>query len=266
VALIVIAVLAVVGFFVARAVNSLIGRHAVPASPFARSVVRRGVAIGAGTTVFLLGYVLLVGDLSFSTRTIPTFTSLQLHPDASLKGSVAFNALPISSHGKKLGCVDILPASGGPPRQLFCASQPTAMGAALTWLDGGRLQATNRGPDHWRKIVDVRSGVITEVRWMKPPATPAKLGSGPAGEKIDLTTSRGTMHLSLEIGSAKRELLSIAVPPNYSLSNSAWSPDGKWFVVQDSADRLLTVTTGANPVTRLLLDGGTEPAVTGVAY
>ena len=265
-ALFVIALLVVLGLAVVKIVNTLIRNRANPMSSIARPGVRLGTALAAGIVAFLLGYFLLVGGLVSSTRSIPVFSSLQSHPDASLKGTVAYNALPIASQGKKLGCVDIVSASGGPSRRLFCASQPMEMGAALTWLADGRLRATNRGQDHWCKIVDAHSGAIQEVSWVRPPAPTTVLATGPTGEKVALSTSDGTLRLTLKSGSTNRVLLSIAVPPNYSMSNLAWSPDGKWFVVEDSAGRLLSITTGASPVTRLLLDGGTEPAVTDIAY
>jgi hypothetical protein len=262
VALLVIALLVVVGFVVAKAVDSIIRTTTAVTSRLAQPRVRIGTAVGVGVIIFVVGYVVLVGELSSLTRSVPNFTSLRSHPDTSLRGTVAYNALPIAAKGKKLGCVDVLPAPGGPSRQLFCASQPKAMGAALVWLADGRLQATNRGQDHWSKIVDLRSGAVSSTRWVEPPAVTSKLATGPAGQILNLSTSHGTLRLTLRSGSTSRVLLSIAVPPTYSFGQLSWSPDGQWFVVEDSGGRLLTITTGPNPETRLLLDGGTEPAVT----
>lgn len=135
-----------------------------------------------------------------------------------------------------------------------------AMGAALTWLSNGRLQATNRGQDHWRKVVDLQTRAIEEAPWVKPPPT-ASLATGPKGEReghgVDV---RGTLHVTLTSGSGRHELLPVAVPRDYSFDNLAWSPDGRWFMVQDGAARLLIITTGSHPSTRILIDGGTESA------
>jgi hypothetical protein len=171
---------------------------------------------------------LLVGDFSSSLHPIPRFASLEAQPDPSLSGTVAYNALSVGSpQGKKWGRVDVVPASGGPSKQLFCASQPKALGAALSWLPDGRLQATNRGQDHWRKIVNVRTGTIKESPWVKPPDPTTSLATGPKGEKVTVSTSRGTLHVTLASNSGYHELLTVGVPPDYTINNLEWSPDGQ---------------------------------------
>lgn len=261
-----IVLLLIVGLAVVRMANSLIQRNAGATSAFAGRSVRLGTAIVAGVVAVLIGYFLLVGDLNSLTRAYPTFAPLRSNPDTSLRGTVAYNALPIASHGKKLGCVDVVSASGGSPRQLFCANQPMAMGAALNWLTDGRLQATNRGQDHWSKIVNLQTGMIEETTWVKPPASTSNLATGPGGEKVTESRSRGRLRLTLTKGSASRVLLSIAVSRDYSLNNLAWSPDGKWFIAEDSAGQLLSITTGSKSSTRLLIDDGTEPAATDITF
>jgi hypothetical protein len=84
---------------------------------------------------------------------------------------VAYNPLPTRSSKGKFGCVDVVAASGGPSRQLFCESQPKAMGADLKWLADGRRQATDQYKARWIKVVNVTTGAIETLAGVKV-ATP----------------------------------------------------------------------------------------------
>jgi hypothetical protein len=184
-----------------------------------------GAALAIGLTLF----VLLVGNVTGITNAAPTFASLRAHPDSSLKGIVAFNALPNGSAKEgKSGCVYVMAASGrGPVTKLFCRPQPQARSAALRWLPNGHLQVTNRGRTHWRLEVDVASSVVTLTR-----------------HGVD------------------RTLLSVAVPPAYTVSSPHWSPDGTWLLVETSRSQLVVLTTGSHPTARMRHDRAEDAAVT----
>lgn len=266
-ALIAIGVVCLVGVLVALGAYYLLARLDREDSPWSRPGTRTLIAATAGVVVAVVIGLALVGGFRGVTASIPSFRSLTVHPDASLHGTVAFDRLPIGTpQGVKLGCVDVIDASGVGRRQLFCASQPKAMDAQLVWRADGRLVATNRGQDHWCKVIDVATGTITSAPWVKPDDAATTLSSGPQGQTLDASVSFGRLRLTLRYARDVRTLLAVTVPRDYSFSQAAWSPDGKWFVVQDSAARLLLVTTGAHPRTRLLVDGATSPAVTATSF
>jgi hypothetical protein len=250
------------GLAVVALVFVLIGRLASAGSFLARRGVRVAVSVLAGLIVGLVGTVVGTGGAGNPFAPLPSFPSLATHPDVSLHGTVAYNALPTGSkEGVKRSCVKVVAASGGTPHTLFCAQQPKFMGAALVWLADGRLQATSLDQDHWRKVIDVTTGAITDAAWSKPAVVPLEAVGGPHGERVTVSTTFGILHLDLVRGSTTRTLLSVDVPRDYSMESLAWSPDGTFLVVEDSAARLLVITTGAHPTTRMLIDGGSGPAV-----
>lgn len=242
---------------------ALIGRFARAGSAIARRGVRVVVSVLVGLVVALVGIAFGGGNGGSIFTPMPTYPSLAAHPDPSLRGTVAYNALATGSkEGKKLACVAVVAASGGTPKKVFCAQQPKSMGAALVWLSDGRLQATSLDQDHWRKVIDVATGAVSDVPWSKPSVPSLEGVRGPHGERVTTSTTFGRLHLDVTSGSTTRTLLSVNVPRDYSMNSLAWSPDGSYLVVEDSASRLLVITTGAHPTTRMLLDGGTGPAVT----
>ena len=260
------AVVFVVGVLVALSTYALLAASGRRESSRSRPGVRAVIAVTAGVSV-ALALVVVLGEFRGVTAGIPNFPSLAAHPDATLRGTVAFNRLPIGTpQGVKLGCVDVVDASGANRRQLFCEPQPKAMDAELVWLGDNRLMATNRGQDHWRTIVDVLSATRTNAPWVKPRGPAATLARGPQSQTLDATISRGRLRLTMRGDGTTRTLLDVAVPRYYTLEQVAWSPDGRWFVVQDSAARLLVVTTGTHPSTRMLIDGGTSAAVTNTVF
>ncbi|HUX03430.1 MAG TPA: hypothetical protein VMV53_00770 [Acidimicrobiales bacterium] len=266
-ALMVIGIVCLVGLLAALAAYYLLTRLDRGDSPWTRPGARTLIATTAGVIVALVIALAVVGDFRGAVAGIPDFRSLAVHPDASLHGTVAFNRLPIGTpQGIKLGCVDVVDASGVGPRQLFCEPQPKAMDAELAWRGDARLVATNRGQDHWRKIVDVATGTITIVPWVRPGEPATTLSPGPQGQTLDVSVSFGRLRLTMRRAGVTRTLLTVTVPRDYTFSQVAWSPNGKWLVVQDSAARLLVITTGARTTTRLLVDGATSPAVTNTSF
>jgi len=231
------------------------------------SVVR--VIVGAAVTLVVVLAFLVFVDVRNQFRPIPSFPSLAAHPDPSLHGTVAYNALPIATPSGKQGCVDVAAASGGASKQLFCADQPKAMGAELQWLADGRLQATDQYQARWRKVIDVRTGVIENFPGAKvtlPLQRDSYTVPGPDGKTIVTEVGNGTMKVSLIESSTTRVLVDITIPNAYGLQRPVWSPDGKWILAEDSASRLLVITTGEKSTTRILVENATGPAVTGTDY
>lgn len=234
--------------------------------PGARREIRLTVAVVIGIGVAVLIYAVLVGGPGINVfRSMPTFPSVESSPDPALRGTVAYNALAIGTPQGKMGCVDVISVAGGRAVQLFCADQPKAMGVDLVWLDDGRLEATDQYAARWRKIVDLTTGDITTLPGTEVATKVVKdtlTVPGPGGKRVSSAVHSGSLIVTLTTPSGSRTLLDVQVPREYSFNAMAWSPDGRWIVAEDSAARLLVISTGEHPVTRMLLDGGWGPAAT----
>ncbi len=233
------------------------------------SVGRRGpwwiIFSLAGVALVVVAAFLVVDGSSGVFNKVPTYPSLRSHPDASISGTVAFTALGEATPTGKQSCVEAVAAGGGAPVRLFCVKWGKAktMPPALRWRSDGRLDVTSVDLNHWRKLVDVATGAVTDVAWAPPTTTTTAVG--PQGQIVEWHVSSGTLSLTITTSGAKRTLLSVAVPPEYSLSGPAWGPSGAWFSVVDSASRILVVTTGSRSRVRFLADGE-SPAVTGRTF
>ena len=222
------------------------------------------VVIGLGVAVSI--YAVLVGGGGINVfRSMPTFPSVESSPDPALRGTVAYNALAIGTPQGKLGSVDVISVAGGRAVQLFCADQPKAMGADLAWLDDGRLEATDQYAARWRKIVDLTTGDVATLPGTKVAPKVARdtlTVLGPGGMSVSSAVHSGSLTVTLTTPSGSRTLLDRQVPREYSFNAMVWSPDGRWIVAEDSAARLLVISTGQHPATRMLLEGGWGPAAT----
>ena len=208
----------------------------------------------SGVALAAIAAFLVFGGSSGVFNKLPTFASLRAHPDPRISGTVAYSTLGVATAEGKKTCVEVVAAGGGTPLRLFCVSwgQKKFVEPALRWMSGGRLDVTSQDSDRWRKLVDVATGVVSDVTWAPPNIT---TDLGPHGEELTWHTSLGTLRLTMTTGATSRTLLSVAVPPEYSLSGPQWSPSGQWFTMVDSASRILVVTTGASPKVRYLVDG-----------
>jgi hypothetical protein len=253
---ILLGVLAVVGVVAWLASDWIVRRSARSGPALRRPLVRRSIDVTATAVVVLFVYVLAHGDFGGTFYANPTYPSLQTSPDLTLVGTVAYNPLAIGSKQGKFGCVNVIAASGAKKQQLFCASQPKAMGADLTWLSDGRLQAVNQGSDNWRKVIDVSTGVTqTLARTTTPTSLPDPgLVIGPQGQHVEFSRSMNVITLTLVKASQRRDLVRVNVPRDYRFSELAWSPDGKWFALGDGG-RIMIVTTSTHSTIRFLADG-----------
>jgi hypothetical protein len=228
----------------------------------------RSVLIGAAGVVVLVVAVLAVVVVRSLTVHEPSFPSLAAHPDPSITGTVAY--VDAASE-----CVHVVAAAGAPDKQVYClppfvpAKSPTEgkqSGPQLRWLSGGRLEVTmfraymgkdqppTYGPG-WQKVVDIRTGAVTDTPAASVPSTPdltLQPATNQRGQTLTSTSERGHVRIALTDSTGTRTLMEAHGPSDYtySLRTAFWSPDGQWAAADDG--RILVVTTGARPVTRVL--------------
>lgn len=222
-----------------------------------RKKTRRVIAIAA--VPVCIGLFFVGRSVYWSLKATPNFDSLVTTPDATLVGTVAFFR-PYPNNE----CIYLVKASGGQPVKSVCVGGD----GQLEWLDDGRLQVTMYGRQEDRAddkgvLVDVRSGTTESVPMEKIPEwRDITEVDGPNGEKVVSKSRQGQLTVTLTDTSGTRQLLKVGAPDTYTFGLPAWSPDAKWFVVKDDKDRLLTITVGSSPTTRVLVEGGYWPAVT----
>ncbi len=238
----------------------------VPPAPAAsppRLATRRKVLAAVAAVVVVIGGFFLARALYWALfQPTPDFPSLVTTPDRSLLGTVAF-LKPGDDR-----CVYLVAASGGEPQQLACGDR---LAGELAWRDDGRLQSTgypsdDSDDDPVSRIIDPATGDVEEVPTAEIPPYrewPEHAWPGPNGEEVTCKNGGGKLTLSLTVDGRSRTLLSTGAPSTYCMHRPTWNEDGSWFVVKDDLDRLLLVTTTDPSSTRLLVDGGYWPAVTG---
>ena len=236
--------------------------------------------VGAVIAV-IAAVALVVGFLTFRslTRPVPQFASLAEQPDRSLQGTVAYFA-------DQVRCVKIVAAAGGPAKTVFhlpemdvqqAVKQGKEIGPQLVWLPGGRLQVTmfrmtppskpgavpafHRG---WQKIIDVRTGKVEDVPAADIPSQPNRQTHpmvSPTGQRISWTSDSGRVKVTLtDRNGSSRTLLSVQGPSDYTywLGAAFWAPNWQWIAADDG--RILIITTGHTPVTRVLTSESSQVA------
>ncbi len=248
--------------------------------PVSRKKRRIGIIVGAAIAAIAV-VALVLGLLTFSslTRPVPQFASLAEHPDASLQGTVAYFA-------DQTRCVKVVAAAGGPAKTVLCLPEMDVqqavregkeIGPQLVWLPGGRLQVTmfrmtpppepgaapvfHRG---WQKIVDVRTGKVQNVPAADVPSQPNRQTHpmvSPSGQRISWTSDNGKVKVMLtDRNGSSRTLLSVQGPSGYTygLGAAFWAPNWQWIAADDG--RILIITTGYPPVTRVLTTESSQGA------
>ena len=142
------------------------------------------------------------------------------------------------------------------------------IGPQLVWLSGGRLQVTmfRMTPPAkagavpalhpgWQKIIDVRTGTVEDVPAADVPSQPNRQTHpvvSPSGQRISWTSDNGRVKVMLTGRNGSRTLLSVQGPGEYTYSLGAafWAPNWQWIAADDG--RILIITTGNPPVTRVL--------------
>ena len=244
------------------------------------------VLVVVAAVAIALPVALVVGHLA-NAREVPVFPSLADAPDPALEGTVAYV-------DDATGCVRVAAASGQQPsKEVYClpALDPETaktlgkpIGPQLVWRAGGTLEVTMfrmtdpPGPNvrpGWQKLVDVRTGSVTDVPDAQAPSVPdlsAQTTVRADGARLlttsDAASGRISIALAATVGSP-RMLLEVQGPGEYTygLEAAFWSPDGRWVVADDG--RILVVVPSDPPVVRLLLGPrtrlGGDPAFARIA-
>jgi hypothetical protein len=229
---------------------------------------------GKAGVVLGVGFLVLRGV----NRPVPHFASLAGHPDRSLQGTVAYYA-------DRSRCVKIVAAAGRPARTVWCLPEMDVaravkagkeIGPQLVWLAGGRLEVTmfrmmpparpGAVPGWrpgWQKVIDVRTGNIEDVPAAKVPSQPNRATHpmiSPAGQRIGWTSGNGRVTVTLTGRHRSRTLLDVRGPGEYTyrLGAAFWAPNWRWIAADDG--RILIITTGRHPVTRVLTSESSHEA------
>lgn len=259
----------------------VIPRRWAPDAGSPRPRHRRWVWIALPALVALVAVawlVLVVTELHGQSRPIPSFPSLIQNPDSSLHGTVAYT-------DSESRCVRIVAAAGGPSKDVLCLGpqklDPKTAAVVgkemslpqLVWRSDGRLEVTmmlmrgggpGKPPVHfvpeWQKTVDVTTGAVQDVPAADLPSGPnlsTQPATNPAGQRLAWTSDGdGRVKVTLTDPSGSRTLLSARGPGEYTyaLHRVFWAPDSQWIAADDG--RILVITPGSDPVTRVLVDGG----------
>lgn len=203
--------------------------------------------LAAGLAVLVLGGT-LAAILAFGQLRYPAFPSLREHPDPSITGTIAWIA---NDEEDYRACLWVARASGEEaPRRLACASD---LGGPVTWRDGLIEMETPAG----KRVYDPADGrVVSQGAPSDPePPGPPRHGPGPIpvaehqdravsphGDRAVPVSEDGRVRLYLERDGGSRTLVAeVRGPRHYGWWDVAWSPDGRYLVVHDSAQRLLIV-------------------------
>lgn len=217
---------------------------------------------------------------------VPSFPSLAAHPDASLHGTVAY-------YDGATGCLRLAAASGQTSKTLWCLPKddPSAWptlgkpaGPQLVWRSDGRLEVTifrfmpGPGKDEnqmlsagWQKLIDVRTGKVEAVPAAQVPSTPntsSESTVAPDGRRLSyrLDAASGRAKVTLTDTTGTRTLLAVRGPGEYGYRFGPvfWAPNWQWVAASDDG-RILVITTGTPPVTRVLVTGSGGGAGGGTA-
>jgi hypothetical protein len=230
---------------------------------------RRAILVAAVIVAAAAIVVIVVADAG--NRSVPSFPSLADKPDATLRGTVAYL-------DEATDCVRIVAAAGQPSKEVMClppldpadaATRGKPVGPQLVWLADGRLEVTMfrmtdpPGPNFrpgWQKIVDVRTGAVTETPATQVPSVPDLRGRptvSPDGARVSFTSNAESGHVTITLtdaSGASRTLLDERGPGKYTYGVYAafWSPDYTSIFADDG--RILVITPGEPPTVRVLTE------------
>jgi hypothetical protein len=225
----------------------------------------------AASVALLIGAIFVFAHV-VEGRPVPSFPSLVTQPDPSLHGTVAYYA-------DQTHCVRMIAASGLSSKDVLClpAQDPKTAaqlgkeaGPQLVWRADGRLEITMfrmrvgkaPGPAFsagWQKVVDVRTGQVQDTPAADVPSSPNKATQpavNAAGRQVTFSSDApsGRVKVVVTDATGSHTVLSAHGPGEYGyqLTAAFWSPDGSWIAADDG--RILVITPGPPPRTRLLID------------
>jgi hypothetical protein len=246
-----------------------------PLRPSSRRGRQWAIAAGAAVVVIVvMGAIGVVVLRAVGGGEVPAFPSLVESPDPSITGTVAY-----VDEGQ---CVSVVAAGGGPSTRLLCLPpidpkvaevEGKPMGPQLVWLPDGRLEvtmvnmdvSTKKGDEppefrpSWQKIVDVRTGEVTDVPESQLPAglnTSTRPTVSPDGTEVSFTSKSDSGHVTVEVTDADgttRTLLDVDGPDKYvyGLRAAFWAPDHSYVLADDG--RILVITLDDPSLTRELV-------------
>ncbi len=241
------------------------------------------IVLGVVGVLVVAVVVLVVLAARELSRPVPDFPSLADTPDVTLPGTVAYFGAG--------DCVFVVAAAGSPSKQVLCLppfdpkdaeSLGKPYGPQLAWRADGRLEVTmfrmsgptgkgeppTYGP-YWQKVVDVRTGAVTDTATASLPTAPAVSGRpiiDPAGNTVRFTSNPESGHVTVTLtdtAGTTRTLLDERGPGSYTYGIDAafFSPDFRSVYADDG--RILVITLDATPVVRVLvkpIDMGLDPS------
>jgi hypothetical protein len=211
----------------------------------------RLAGIGAVLLVGLtLAGILLLGRLSY-----PDFPSVAEQPDPEVPGIVAFIRWDDGE-----SCLHVVDAGAGQARRLRCDE---FLSGPLTWSEDGLVQVTtHEGPQPGRILaVDPSTGrtVRTDDLGREPQRPVADVDGD--GRRLRTESERGLVRLLVEGADGPvREVVRVEGPRDYHWWAPQWSPDGRYALVADSAQRLLVVEFDGGDVRILATAAGGDAA------
>jgi hypothetical protein len=180
---------------------------------------------------------------------VPSFPKLADTPDTTLTGTVAYS---------DYRCLRVVDMSGAVDREVVCGvgGEATPYIDEVVWLADGRLQATSySATPRWRTIYDIETGTSESVPADQVPASPSSTSvptTNASDEQLAVTNDSGHAVVTATGPSGARTLLDVTGGSLYEVGAPGWSADESVVLVHDSADRILLITTGDEPTTRVL--------------
>lgn len=223
----------------------------MPAPAAARSVAAVAVAVGV-----LVAAVVAIAVLGRATP--PELPSLADEPDPPVRGELAVLA---GADDDDRTCLSHVTLPAADETELHCDAADLR---DVGWADRDTIQATAHHDGGLVRVVtvDVGDGAVTE-RIVPRGEVPATEGGevvepyGPAeradGRRATVGHDEPPTVTVMDAAGRVRGEHRVAGGRHYRLDGVGWSPDGRWLVVADSADRLLVLDErAANP--RVLLE------------
>ena len=197
---------------------------------------RRSIVLLAAAAVLVVTVVGLV--LVFGVVRPPSLATVADRPDPAPSGGVAW-----TSWRSGETCVTVVRPDGRVDHQLYCERDGSEL---VAWTDEGIALRTWRGDLDATDllVIDGDTGEVLDV------VADAPHRAAPRPESVRTTYRDGRLTVTRE---RDRDLVvwEVEAPDAYAISSSALSPDGAWFALVDSADRLLIVPA----------DGSADPRV-----
>jgi hypothetical protein len=215
----------------------------------------RKVVLSIVASVVVVGLVLTL-VLTLAIIPLPEYPDLADDPDSSIVGAVAFIR---RDDGQ---CISTIPAGGGAEHEVLCDEDIGFGEFAPGWTPDGLLVVQEFGPSGERfLIIDPETGdTVDRVPFDRPEAEREPISREPTPVSQDGSTvfaegGRGEPRLLVEsAGGTERTVLEAEGPADYRFEWVAWSPDGRWILLQDSEGRLIVVSAQGDPNPRILAE------------